>query len=419
MDLISKTLEELPIEIIDGDRGKNYPKQNELLSHGYCLFLSTRNVPDIKFDFSKLQFIDKKKEDVLRSGKLKRGDIVFTTRGTIGNLALYGDDMPYEHIRINSGMVIFRCLNGIDNYFFNLCLQIPEIKKQIKNFSSGTAQPQLPIRDLKKLLFSIPEEITQIKIGKFFYTLDKKISNLEKQNDVLEKIAEVIFKSWFVNFDKVCEFDDSELGSIPKGWEVKKIEEIVKKQKYAIVDGPFGTQMKIFEYKNTGIPIIEMPYLENNLFYKKFRNYISQEKFKQVKRSAVYAGDIIISKTGTLGLLGIMTKELEPAIIVSRLCKIMINEDIISRYYLFMILKKLKDEKYWESISSGSTMPLFNLTAVKNVKVILPPFPLQKKFDLIVKHLYEKIQKNQKLISTLTQTREALLTKLMSGEIRV
>jgi len=89
-NLKTKTLEELPIEILDGDRGKNYPTQNEFQSSGHCVFLSIRNVPNIKFDFSECQFIDKKKDDVLRSGKLKRGDIVFTTRGTVGNLALYG-----------------------------------------------------------------------------------------------------------------------------------------------------------------------------------------------------------------------------------------------------------------------------------------------------------------------------------------
>jgi len=167
--LKSKTLEELPIKIIDGDRGNNYPKQNEFSSYGHCLFLSTKNVPDTKFDFSESQFIDKKKDELLRSGKLERGDIVFTTRGTIGNLALYDEDIPYENIRINSGMVIFQCLNRINNYFLYSYLQNPNFQKQIENFSSGTAQPQLPIRDMKKLVFSIPEEAIQVKIGNFSY----------------------------------------------------------------------------------------------------------------------------------------------------------------------------------------------------------------------------------------------------------
>jgi type I restriction enzyme S subunit len=92
----------LPIEIIDGDRGVNYPKNSEFSSNGYCLFLSAQNVTSTGFKFNECSFITKEKDEILRSGKLVRNDIVLTTRGTVGNIAFYHNLIPFDNIRINS-----------------------------------------------------------------------------------------------------------------------------------------------------------------------------------------------------------------------------------------------------------------------------------------------------------------------------
>ena len=84
-------------EIIDGDRGKNYPKAEEFSDEGYCLFLSAKNVTKDGFLFEQMQFISEEKDNLLRKGKLCRGDIVITTRGTIGNIAFYDDDIRDQH----------------------------------------------------------------------------------------------------------------------------------------------------------------------------------------------------------------------------------------------------------------------------------------------------------------------------------
>lgn len=107
------TIGDAPLDIIDGDRGSNYPKSKDYQDTGYCLFLNAKNVTNSGFDFNQLNFITKEIDEALRKGKLKRGDIVLTTRGTVGNVAYYDDLVPYEHVRINSGMVIIRP-RGID-----------------------------------------------------------------------------------------------------------------------------------------------------------------------------------------------------------------------------------------------------------------------------------------------------------------
>ena len=92
-------IESSPIDIIDGDRGSNYPKQDEFHDTEHCLFLNTSNVTIQGFNFEKTMFITHEKDNLLRKGKLQKLDIILTTRGTVGNVAFYDESVPYENIR--------------------------------------------------------------------------------------------------------------------------------------------------------------------------------------------------------------------------------------------------------------------------------------------------------------------------------
>lgn len=160
-------------DIIDGDRGKNYPKSEEILDDGYCLFLNAKNVTQKGFDFENCNFITREKDDALRNGKLSRGDVVLTTRGTVGNLAYYSKNVPYENIRINSGMVILRMNRSILNeiYFIELFkMKLSDIKEKI---ASGSAQPQLPISTMNKIILMIPPLELQNQFASFVQEIDK------------------------------------------------------------------------------------------------------------------------------------------------------------------------------------------------------------------------------------------------------
>ena len=160
-------------EIIDGDRGKNYPKQEEFFSKEYCLFLNAKNVTKHGFNFSECSFITKEKDTILRKGKLQRGDVVLTTRGTLGNLAFYTKDIPFENIRINSGMVILRMNREVINETFfieQFRMQVDDIKQSI---ASGSAQPQLPISTMNKINIIISELELQTQFADFVKQVDK------------------------------------------------------------------------------------------------------------------------------------------------------------------------------------------------------------------------------------------------------
>lgn len=192
---------EAPFEIIDGDRGKNYPKQSEFTESGHCLFLSATNVTKSGFSFSECQFIDRARDAALNKGKLQRHDVVLTTRGTVGNTAYYNDAVPFDHLRINSGMVILRCDRSklLPAYLYHF-VRSPDFYSQVNGLRSGVAQPQLPIRDMRRIKLPLPDLPTQRRIAGILSAYDDLIENNLRRIKILEEMAQSLYREWFVHF---------------------------------------------------------------------------------------------------------------------------------------------------------------------------------------------------------------------------
>lgn len=184
-------------EIIDGDRGKNYPNADEFSDEGYCLFLNAKSVTASGFNFDNCMYITKEKDDILRKGKLSRGDVVLTTRGTIGNLAFYTSDIPYEHMRINSGMVILRMNRKIINEVFfieQFKMLLDDIKQ--KN-ASGSAQPQLPISAMREINILLPDIEQQKIFSEFVAKSNKSRLTLQQVLSKIELEQKVLMQKYF------------------------------------------------------------------------------------------------------------------------------------------------------------------------------------------------------------------------------
>ena len=183
--------------IIDGDRGKNYPKQDEFSDTGYCLFLNAKNVTATGFSFESRMFITKEKDNALHNGKLERGDVVLTTRGTLGNLAFYDDSVPFENVRINSGMVILRMKkNVMTEVFFmeQFKLQLQSIKGKI---ASGSAQPQLPISTMNKIRILLAPMALQEQFAAFVEQTDKSKVAVQKALDEAQLLFDSLMQKYF------------------------------------------------------------------------------------------------------------------------------------------------------------------------------------------------------------------------------
>ncbi len=172
---------------VDGDRGTNYPKKEEFSKEGYCLYLSTKNVREDRFLFEETIFITKEKDEKLRSGKLQLNDVVITTRGTLGNVALYDEKIPFQHIRINSGMLILRITNELlSNYYLMKFITSPIFINQLKNKQTGTAQPQIPANILREIEIPLPSTLTEQQLI---------VQEIESRLSVADKMEESIVQS--------------------------------------------------------------------------------------------------------------------------------------------------------------------------------------------------------------------------------
>lgn len=220
---------EAPLEIIDGDRGKNYPQHTDFADDGFCVFLNAGNVSESGFSFTSTQFIDQAKDGALRKGKLQRDDVVMTTRGTVGNVAHFGKNVPFEQMRINSGMVIFRCdQSQLSPQFLYHLLRTPSFHGQVNSLRSGVAQPQLPIRDIKRIEIPLPPLSEQVNVADVISAYDELMENNRRRMGLLEEAARLLYREWFVRLRFPGHEHTRLTNGLPEGWERVPTPEVVE-----------------------------------------------------------------------------------------------------------------------------------------------------------------------------------------------
>ena len=190
-------------QIIDGDRGKSYPGESDFSSFGHTLFLDTRNVKKTGLDFSTTKFISEEKDKELRNGKLISGDFILTSRGTLGNVAYYDENIQkrYSSVRINSAMLILRPLLGdkIDPEYILAVLRGNLISNFMKVNQVGSAQPHITKKEFSKIKVLVPSNIQeQQAIGSYFSNLDNLINSYQEKITQLETLKKKLLQDMFI-----------------------------------------------------------------------------------------------------------------------------------------------------------------------------------------------------------------------------
>ena len=361
-----KYFDDLNIELIDGDRGKNYPRNDEMFEKEYCLFLNAKNVTINGFVFDENVFITKEKDELLRKGKLNRNDIVLTTRGTIGNVGLYDESVKYDNVRINSGMLIIRNNDSnINTKYLYYQLTSPFIRDQIFSLKTGSAQPQIPITVLKKLKLLIPDKNIQDKIVK---VMDSVVNKINLNNEINNNLYKLI-KNNYEYLINGCNWEEVELGAISNITSGKRPVDKSETVEYPVI-GANGIMA-----------------------------YASDYNFDE---------DLII--TGRVGTLGVVKRYLG---------KIWASDNtlVIQTKYLNYIENYLKTIDYY-SLNRGSTQPLLTQGDLKK-QIIYFNGESVTKFEKDNQIFVDKIRNNEKENSKLIQLRDTLLPKLMNGEINL
>jgi type I restriction enzyme S subunit len=213
------------IDVIDGDRGNNYPKANDFYDSEFCLFLNAGNVTKNGFNFKNNQFITKEKDKKLRKGKLLINDVVLTTRGTVGNVTWFNEKTPYKNIRINSGMVINRIKeNGhlLPEYLYSY-MKSPVFENQVNKMNYGSAQPQLTVSGINKFNIQYPTINEQKKVSTIMLLLDKKIELQSKKIEDL-KLFKLYLQNKLYNANDTKDVLIKDLGEIVTGTTPSKSE---------------------------------------------------------------------------------------------------------------------------------------------------------------------------------------------------
>lgn len=333
---------------------------------------------------------------------ISKGERMITTEGLAGssaklmpkNTVLFSSRAPIGYVAIaerelctNQGFKSIIPKDGVSDSLFLFYL-LKHRKQDIESVASGTTFMEVSGTTLKNFTVTIPPLPEQKAIAATLSCLDDKIELNNRMNKNLEEMAQAIFKSWFVDFEpfQEGEFEESELGMIPKGWRVGTIGEIA-----SISSGKRPPLKQDCSSTEIYIPVVGassiMAYTSEYLFNEK----------------------ILI--TGRVGTHGIIQRFSTP-------CWPSDNTLVIKSEYYEFVYQTLNGVDY-KSMNRGSTQPLITQTDLKNINIIIPIESVLNGFEKLTLEImtiwYENINQNK----ILSQLRDTLLPKLMSGEIRV
>jgi len=339
---------------------------------------------------------EKYQEIKTKFGVPQEGDILLTSVGTLG--------IPYcigvnEIFYFKDGNLTWfkDYKDNLNNRFLLYWLRSPLAKRQVEMIAIGSTQRALTIDALKKMVICIPKYDEQCRIVEILSDLDFKIELNNKMNKTLETIGQAIFRHWFVDFEfpnnegkpyksSGGEMVDSELGEMPKGWFV----------------GPLGGIMDVASGRRPGnksderdshfcIPLIG-----------------ASSVMGYVKESLCNERILVIGRVGTHGIVQRIMPQSFPSdntlIIKSRFYE-----------YTYQILKTIN----YHSLNVGTTQPLITQSSIKNLRAAIPPESILKQFERTVSPLFKKVNDNNNETEILSDIRDSLLSRLMSGRIRV
>ena len=293
---------------------------------------------------------------------------------------------------------------------------------------SGTF-PQITYTELSKIIINLPPLDEQKRIADVLSALDDKIEINNKINENLEAQAQAIFKQWFVDFEFPDEegkpyksnggkFIDSELGEIPEGWRLGSIGD------YCKVRSGFAFKSSWWlddNFKEDKVKVIKIKCIDNSQINLNDCSFVSSDKCELAREFLVNEGDLVIAMTGaTLGKFAIIPKLDEKLLVNQRVGKFFLGVKPIEKMpFLHLTLKQ--DRVYNEIVNKGqgSAQPNISSSDIENVEIVFPNEEILCDFNSKMNYLYQLLSNNKNENQKLSELRDSLLPRLMSGEVRV
>ncbi len=302
--------------------------------------------------------------------------------------------------------------------------------KRLEIFALGAGGSRTPIlnkTDFEKVMISVPPLSEQCAIAHILGTLDDKIELNRRMNETLEEMARAIFKSWFVDFEPVRakaegrdpglpkhiadlfpdRFEDSELGETPAGWESWCVSDVGN-----VICGKTPST-KVAEYYGDAIPFITIPDMRGKVFAKNVQRKLSHLGAASQPKKALPAGALCVSCIATPGLVVIASEESH----TNQQINTVVPENPDETYFWFWIFRNL-GEQIASGGSGGSVFANLSTGRFSNMRVLAPCAELRRYYHMLVAPIFDQILRCDTEMNTLAAVRDALLPRLISGELR-
>ena len=326
--------------------------------------------------------------------------ITITGRGANAGTVFYRKDPFLSIIRLLTLTPNSEIINA--KYLFYLL-------KNKTFLSTGSAQPQITVPNISQFEIEFNPDIeTQHRVATILSRYDSLIENYQKQIKLLEEAAQRLYKEWFVDLRFPGHENTNIIDGVPEGWEKKKVKEVCD-----TTSGGTPSRSKT-EFYTGDILWVKTKELNDDFIFDT-EEKITEDAIRNSSAKMVPSGSILMAMYGaTIGKLGIATKELSCN---QACCVFLLPEDSTLRLYLYNWL--LNSRTLLISMGKGAAQPNLSQDMIKNLEVVIPSSCLLAKFDSKVKPLYRIMSYHSFQLRLLTEARDRLLPKLMSGEIEI
>ena len=345
-----------------------------------------------------------------RSGHPRQGDTLISTVGAIGRVAYVQDERGCIAQNIVSLRPKMDVLDGEFLYYF---LSSSEVQHRLLSLNIGVAQPSLKVPHLLSLEIELPPIPAQRRIAGILSAYDELIENSQQRIKILESMARALYREWFVYFrypgHESVPLVPSVLGDIPHGWEVKKLGEVTQfksgfafKGESLTADGP----NRLVTIKN----------VQDGVFIPECTSRMKEIPEKMPSFCMLNDGDILLSLTGNVGRVCLVFDG--PFLLNQRVSKLVPVEET-DRALIYCMFRDPTMLIRLEQISNGVAQQNLSPIAAARLDCIHPPVDLRLQFSNLSKPLLQGIVQSQSAIQNLRTTRDALLPRLLSGQIDV
>lgn len=391
----------------------------EYISKNGKMIATVKNMGNYRVNIDSCKKIsDEDYETLVKNGcKPEKGDVLFSKDGTIGLTFVYDDEIE---LVLLSSIAILKANDRINPYFLKYYLQDKKTQDLIKlGHTSGSALPRIVLKDLKLLEVTVPPINEQELIVKLLLAIDNKIELNQKMNQTLEKIGQAFFKHWFIDFEFPDEDDkpykssggemvDSELGEIPKGWNLSKIGNELK----TVLGGTPSRKNELY-WLNGTIPWINSGEV-NNFRIIEPTELITEKGLKKSATKMLPKGTVVLAITGaTLGQISRV--EIDTCANQS-VVGIIESNKIPSEFIYFWIDHIIHDLLSWQT---GGAQQHINKNNIDESSILVPDSEIMSTYKKLMIPIFKQITINCFENVNISKIRDSLLPKLMSGKIRI